>query len=74
MITASASGLDPDISPQAAYMQVERVSKARDFNKNQKMELKNLIAKLSEAPQFHLFGEERINVLKLNMELDKIKK
>jgi K+-transporting ATPase ATPase C chain len=74
MITASASGLDPHISPKAAYMQVERISKARGFEAKQKAELKNLIAKLSEAPQFHLFGEERINVLKLNIELDKMKK
>ena len=73
MITASASGLDPHISPSTAYMQVERVSKSRGFSEKQKTELKNLIAQLSEYPQFHLFGEDRINVLKLNIELDKIK-
>jgi len=73
MITASASGLDPHISPQAAYLQVERVAKARGFKEKQKNELKYLIAQLSETPQFHLFGEDRINVLKLNIELDKIK-
>lgn len=74
MITASGSGLDPHISPQAAYIQVERIVKARGFGDKQKIKLKNLIAQLSETPQFHVLGEERINVLKLNIELDKLKK
>lgn len=73
MLFASASGIDPDISPHAALLQVERVSKARNFNAAQKEELIRLIAKMTEKRQFSIFGEERINVFLLNLNLDKIK-
>jgi K+-transporting ATPase ATPase C chain len=73
MLFASASGLDPHISPQAALMQVERVTKTRNFNTSQKQQLIDLINKGVEKPQFGVFGEERINVLKLNIDLDEIK-
>jgi potassium-transporting ATPase KdpC subunit len=72
MLTASASGLDPDISPVAAMLQVNRVVKARNFNLNQKKELIDLINREIKKPQFSLFGEARINVFKLNLELDKL--
>ncbi|MDP4184733.1 MAG: potassium-transporting ATPase subunit KdpC [Bacteroidota bacterium] len=72
MIFASASGLDPHISPQAALMQVDRISKERNFIPKQKEKLLSLITNLTEKPQFRLFGEERINVFLLNLELDKI--
>jgi potassium-transporting ATPase KdpC subunit len=73
MLTASASGLDPHISPHAAYLQAGRIAKARNFNDEQVKELNGLIVKMTEKPQYSLFGEERINVFLLNLGLDKIK-
>ena len=72
MIFASGSVLDPHISPEAALLQVYRISKARQFDSNQKEKLLNKIKELTEAPQFLCLGEQRINVLLLNLELDKI--
>jgi K+-transporting ATPase ATPase C chain len=72
MLLASASGLDPHISPKAALLQVDRVVKARNMNETQKQELIQLVINVSESPQFGLFGEERVNVLLLNLKLDKI--
>jgi len=72
MLYASASGLDPHISPRAALLQVDRIAKARGFNKKQTEKLYALIDRMTEMPQFHLFGEKRINVFMLNLELDKI--
>ncbi|HNW71211.1 MAG TPA: potassium-transporting ATPase subunit KdpC [Bacteroidales bacterium] len=72
MLFASASGLDPHISPEAALMQVNRIAKARNFSDNQKQSLIQTINELKEPPQFLFLGEERINVLTLNLELDKI--
>ena len=71
MIFASGSGLDPHISPEAALMQVDRVAKARNFDSDKKQKLIQCVKSLSEAPQFLCLGEERINVLVLNIELDK---
>ena len=71
---ASASGLDPHISPEAAFMQVDRISEARHFNVNQKEKLFEIVKGMTEEPQFFCLGEVRINVLMLNMELDKIYK
>jgi K+-transporting ATPase ATPase C chain len=73
MLCASASGLDPHISPVAALLQVNRISEARHFSPDRKEKLIGIINRLTEHPQFAVFGEERINVLKLNMELDNIK-
>jgi K+-transporting ATPase ATPase C chain len=70
MIFASASGLDPDISPEAALIQVDRVVKARKFDEEQRTKVINLIKTMTIEPQFYLLGEHRINVLKLNMALD----
>jgi potassium-transporting ATPase KdpC subunit len=72
MLFASASGVDPDISPGAAYLQVERICWARNFNNYQKKKLINLMEEKTELPVFGFLGEERINVLELNIELDKI--
>lgn len=72
MLFTSASGLDPHISPKAALLQVNRITKARNFNDNQKQKLIQCVKSLTEAPQFLLLGEERINVLLLNFEVDKI--
>jgi len=73
MVFASASGLDPHISPGAAFIQVDRVANARKFNAAQTEKLRQAIADLTEKPQFLFLGEERINVLLLNLEADRIR-
>jgi potassium-transporting ATPase KdpC subunit len=73
MLFASASGVDPHISPESAFLQLNRISKARNFNKIQKQILIQLVKDLTEEPQFSIFGEKRVNVLLLNIETDKIK-
>jgi len=72
MLFASASGVDPHISPATALLQTERIALSRNFNDGQKQKLILLVAKMTEKPQYSLFGEERINVFLLNLELDKI--
>lgn len=67
LITASGSGLDPDISIKAAKIQVPRIAKARKRNEK---DLYEIIEQLAEHPLFGL-GPEKINVLKLNIELNK---
>jgi potassium-transporting ATPase KdpC subunit len=73
LLFSSASGIDPDISPEAARFQINRVAKERNFNDIQTAELKKLVEKSIKKRQFGILGEERINVLLLNIELDKIK-
>lgn len=73
MLFASASGLDPHISPEAALLQVNRIAKARGFSDSQKQELIWKIRKQTEKPQFFCLGKERVNVLLLNTETDEIK-
>jgi len=72
MLFASASGLDPHISPEAALLQVDRIAKARNFSNNQKQALIQSVNELIEKPQYFFLGEERINVLALNLKLDKL--
>ncbi len=74
MIFASGSGLDPHISPLAALLQVDRISRIRHLDNIQRAQLLKKIGDLTERPQFLFLGEERINVLILNLELDKIDK
>lgn len=69
LIFASASGVDPHISPEAAYFQINRVAAYRNFNDSQKIKLTKLIDSLIEKPDFLIFGEPRINVLALNLKL-----
>jgi potassium-transporting ATPase KdpC subunit len=70
LITASSSGLDPHISPAAADYQVSRVAKARGMQENS---LRDLVTKHTERRTVLLLGEDRVNVVTLNLELDKIK-
>jgi potassium-transporting ATPase KdpC subunit len=72
MIFASGSSLDPHITPDAAKMQVNRIAKARNFDNNQKEKLLQTVKDITEMPQFLILGEKRINVLMLNIELNKI--
>lgn len=74
MLLASGSGLDPHISPRAALLQVDRVAKARQFSSEQKLRLVALINEQTESRQFSVLGEARINVLMLNLALDKLDK
>jgi potassium-transporting ATPase KdpC subunit len=71
LVTASASGLDPHISPAAAHYQAERVARARHLDPGR---VRELIAKHTEKRQFWILGEPRVNVLKLNLELDTLGK
>jgi len=72
MVFASGSGLDPHISPEAALLQVDRIANARHFDNNQKELLIKHIKDLTETPQFLLLGKNRINVLVLNLDLNKL--
>lgn len=67
LLFASASGLDPHISLQAAAMQADRVARARGLDRDQ---LERLIARYTENRQFGVLGEPRVNVLLLNLALD----
>jgi K+-transporting ATPase ATPase C chain len=67
LVTASASGLDPDISPAAAEFQIPRVAKARKISVEK---LRDLVTVHTARRQFGILGEPRINVLQLNRALD----
>lgn len=68
LVTASASGLDPEISPAAALYQVDRVARARRMEPQR---VRMLVQAQTRGPQFGLLGEARVNVLALNLALDR---
>lgn len=72
MVFASASGLDPHISPTAARLQIQRVARARAFDPEKTVRLRQLVEQAIEPPQFGLLGEPRVNVLHLNLRLDRL--
>ena len=70
LVTASGSGLDPDISPASAYYQAERIARVRKLDLSR---VRTLIAEHTEDRQFWILGEPRVNVLNLNLALDQLR-
>jgi potassium-transporting ATPase KdpC subunit len=70
LVTTSASGLDPDITPAAAEFQVPQIAKVRNLSPDR---LRTLIADQTQGRVLGIFGEPRVNVLKLNLALDALK-
>jgi K+-transporting ATPase ATPase C chain len=70
LVTSSGSGLDPDISPAGAYIQVPRIATARGCSPEK---VNSIIEQSIERPLFGILGTERVNVLKINLALDNIR-
>jgi K+-transporting ATPase ATPase C chain len=72
LLFASGSGLDPHISPEAAYFQVVRVAQSRGFDFVNKEKLQFLVTSLVEEPSLNFLGQSRVNVLLLNLAVDSL--
>jgi K+-transporting ATPase ATPase C chain len=70
LMTASGSGLDPDISPASAYVQVKRVAAIRGLAEDK---IRMLVEQHIDNPLLGIFGPSKVNVLKLNVALDELK-
>lgn len=66
LVTTSGSGFDPDLTPEAAKAQIPRIAEATGIDEGT---LNDLVEKYTESPQLGVFGEERVNVLKINLAL-----
>jgi len=69
LVTASGSGLDPNLSPQAAYVQIPRIAKARNLSEER---VRNIVELHVQKPLLGLFGTTTVNLLQLNIDLDKL--
>ncbi len=70
LVTASASGLDPDLSPEGAFVQIPRIAKVRNLPEEK---IKDLVNQQIQKPLLGIFGPEKVNVLQLNIKLDELK-
>ena len=71
LVTASGSGIDPEISVQAALIQVKRIAEQRSMPEQQ---VRELVLKYAQQPTFGVLGSNRVNVLELNLALDQLKR
>jgi potassium-transporting ATPase KdpC subunit len=70
LVTASASGLDPDLSPEGAFVQIPRIAKVRNLRQQK---IQELVSQQIQKPLLGIFGPEKVNVLQLNIKLDELK-
>ncbi len=70
LLSTSASGLDPHISPEAAFFQIDRIAQARNLKESSVAELRRIVSSHIEKRQFGFLGEPRVNVLLLNLAVD----
>jgi potassium-transporting ATPase KdpC subunit len=72
MLFTSGSGLDPDISPEVARLQIGRIARERNLTNDQKLALTSLVERSIAPPQLGFLGSKRVNVLRLNQDLENL--